>query len=182
MTELETPAAPVRTAPSGRGAPGKKTNKKIVKRIIAVVVAAAILSGVIFGVWFLVFRKSDEQGEIYPEFAYIGSIQSTVQGSGNANAKETATITVPANGVVRELLAATGDVVSAGQPLFSIYSEAAQNALEQAQSQMSALSEKLSNLTLRAPFDGKLMDVTQFYAGDMVGEGAVGTLVNDKKA
>ena len=183
MTELETPTAPVQTPPSNRAAPGKKTNKKkIVKRIIAIVVAAAILFGIVFGLWFLVFRKSNEQGEIYFEYAYIGSIQSTVQGSGNANAKETTTITIPANGIVQELLVTAGDMVYAGQPLFSIYSETAQQALSQAEERVNTLYEKMSNLTLRAPFSGKLIDVTEFNPGDTVGDGmSVGTLVNDKK-
>ncbi|MGN1003871.1 MAG: efflux RND transporter periplasmic adaptor subunit [Oscillospiraceae bacterium] len=178
MAELQTPAAPS----SGQAAPHRKPGKKLVKRIIAIVVAAAILAGIIFGMWFLVFRKTDNQGEIYFEYAFIGSIQSTVQGSGNANAKETTTITVPANGTVQELLVSAGDIVTAGQPLFSIYSETAQNTLSQAQERVSSLNEKLSNLTLRAPFSGKLIDVTEFNSGDTVGEGmAVGTLVNDKK-
>jgi len=67
--------------------------------------------------WFLVFRKADSQGDIYSEYASIGSIQSTAQGSGSASAKESATITVPANGTVQELLAAVGDTVTAGQPI-----------------------------------------------------------------
>lgn len=182
MTELETPAASAQAPRPDRAAPGKKGGKKIVKRIIAIVVAIAILFGIVFGVWFLVFRKTDAQGEIYFEYASIGSIQSTVQGSGNANAKETSTITVPANGTVQELLANVGDVVYAGQPLFSVYSQTAQDALIAAQEQMSNLNEKVSNLTLRAPFAGKLIDVTEFHTDDIVGEGmTVGTLVNDKK-
>ncbi|MGN0967815.1 MAG: efflux RND transporter periplasmic adaptor subunit [Oscillospiraceae bacterium] len=182
MTEVQTSAAPVRTPPSGPQPSRRKSGKKVVKRIIAVIVAAAVLFGVLFGMWFLVFRKTDEQGEIYFEYAFIGSIQSTVQGSGNANAKETSTITVPANGTVQELLVSAGDTVMAGQPLFSIYSETAQNKLDQAQERVNSLNEKLSNLTLRAPFSGKLIDVTAFNPGDTVGEGTVvGTLVNDKK-
>ena len=168
-------------------APKKKVRtaaekKKLVKRIIAVVTAAALLGGIIFGMWFLVFRKDDSLGDIYAEPAYIGSIQSTVEGSGNATAKETATVTIPANGTVEQVLVAMGDVVSAGQPLFSVYSQAAQEALATAQQQMDSLNTKLANLTLAAPFAGKLMDVAEFQPGDNVGEGAeVATLVNDTR-
>ena len=181
MTELQNPA-PTKAAPPTRLAPRKPSRKKLIQRIIAIVVAAAILGGVIFGVWFLVFRKTDSQGEIYFEYASIGSIQSTAQGSGNANAKETATITVPANGTVQELLASVGDTVTAGQPLFTIYSQTAQDALTAAQGQMNSLNEKQAALTLRAPFSGKLIEVTEFHDGDVVSEGStVATLVNDKK-
>ncbi len=192
MSEVQTPTAPSPVPPpppappapplrNGKKVPRKSAKKKWIKRIIAIVVTVAIVAGIIFGMWFLVFRETEEKGEIYFENAYIGSIQSTVQGSGNANAKETATITIPANGIVQEVLVATGDVVSAGQPLFSIYSESAQTVLSKAQERMDALNEKLANLTLRAPFSGKLIDVTEFQTGDMVSEGPVGTLVNDKK-
>ncbi len=156
--------------------------KKLVKRVVAGVTAAAVLGGIIFGMWFLVFRKDDSLGDIYAEPAYIGSIQSTVEGSGNATAKETATVTIPANGTVEQVLVAQGDVVSAGQPLFSVYSQAAQEALASAQQQMDSLNSKLANLTLTAPFAGKLMEVAQFSPGDNVGEGTeVATLVNDTK-
>lgn len=100
--------------------------KKLVKRVVAGVTAAAVLGGIIFGMWYWVFRKDDSLGDIYAEPAYIGSIQSTVEGSGNATAKETATVTIPANGTVEQVLVAQGDVVSAGQPLFSVYSQTAQ--------------------------------------------------------
>lgn len=191
MTELETPTPETQTAPEPsieqapppRPAPPKKSNKKkIVKRIIAIVLVLALLGGIGFGMWFLVFRQEDTLGEIYSEYAYIGSIESTVQGSGNANAKETSTITVPANGTVQQLFVETGETVYAGQPLFSIYSQTAQDALNLAQQQMNTLNEQLSNLTLRAPFSGKLMDITEFNKGDMVSAGSsVATLVNDKK-
>ena len=47
---------------------------------------------------------------------------------------------------------------------------------------MNALNEKQASLTLRAPFSGKLVEVTEFHDGDIVGEGStVATLVNDKK-
>ncbi len=156
--------------------------KKLVKRIIAIVVAAAILSGIVFGMWFLVFREDDSLGDIYAEPAYIGSIQSVVQGSGNANAKETSTVSIPANGTVQQVHVSGGDVVMAGQPLFTVYSQTAQDALATAQETMNSLNEKLANLSLQAPFSGKLMEVSEFYPGDNVGEGAtVATLVNDTK-
>ena len=196
MTDIQTPTAPEQNAPAAdvpakdappkghpsRVAPPKKRNKKTVKRIIAIVVAAAVLGGIIFGMWYLVFRKDNSQGTIYAESAYIGSIQSTVQGSGNAKAKDSSTISVPAAGTVQELFVSSGDQVYAGQQLFSIYSETAQNTLASAQEQVNSLNEKVANLTLRAPFSGKLMEVAEFSKGDTVAEGTtVAKLVNDKK-
>ena len=192
MPDLQTPDAPVKAPEQApEQTPEKKKQKrvrtaaekkKVVKRIIAFVVAAAILGGIIFGMWFLVFKEDDTVGMIYAEPAYIGSIQSMVEGSGNANAKETSTVTIPANGTVQQVLVTAGDVVTAGQPLFSVYSQTAQDALATAQTQMDSLTEKLANLTLTAPFSGKLMEVTEFQPGDNVGEGStVATLVNDTR-
>ena len=205
MPDLQTPEAPVRqdealaeqeqavqapeqaAPPSPPPAPKKKVRtaaakKKLVKRIIAIVVTLAVLSGIGFGMWLLVFREDDSLGDIYAEPAYIGSIQSIVQGSGNANAKETATVTIPANGTVQQLFVEAGGSVTMGEPLFSVYSQTAQDALTLAQDSMRSLNEKLANLTLRAPFTGKLMDVTEFHTGDSVGEGSdVATLVDDTR-
>ena len=171
--ETPAPKKPVRTAAA---------KKKMVKRIVAIVVTLAILAGIGFGMWFLVFREDDSLGTIYAEPAYIGSIQSIVQGSGNANAKETSTVTIPANGTVQQLFVESGGTVFAGEPLFTVYSQTAQDALTHAQDSMRTLNEKLGNLTLRAPFSGKLLDVTEFQTGDEVGEGAqVATLVDDSR-
>ena len=167
------PKKPVRTAAA---------KKKMVKRVVAIVVTLAILAGIGFGMWFLVFREDDSLGTIYAEPAYIGSIQSIVQGSGNANAKETATVTIPANGTVQQLFVEPGGTVFAGDPLFTVYSQTAQDALTHAQDSMRTLNEKLGNLTLRAPFSGKLLEVTEFQTGDEVGEGSqVATLVDDSR-
>lgn len=171
--EAPAPKKPVRTAAA---------KKKLVKRIVAIVVTLAILAGIGFGMWFLVFREDDSLGTIYAEPAYIGSIQSVVQGSGNANAKETATVTIPANGTVQQLFVESGGAVFAGDPLFTVYSQTAQDALTHAQDAMRTLNEKIGNLTLRAPFSGKLLEVTEFQAGDEVSEGSqVATLVDDSR-
>lgn len=171
--------APAKKKPKAHSAAAKK---KLFKRIIAIVLTLAILGGIVFGMWYVVFREDDSVGSIYAEPAYIGSIQSTVQGSGNANAKETTTVTIPANGVVEQLFVAGGDMVFAGQPLFSVFSQTAQDALQMAQEQMNSLNEKLGSLTLRAPFSGKLIEVTELSPGDHVSEGStVAKLVDDTR-
>ena len=121
--------------------------------------------------------------------AEIGSIQSTVSGSGNAKAKESAAITLSEGGTVRELFVAAGDVVTAGQPLYTIYSEAAEKAVTDAQEKVNALNKELAklqeqtaDLTVKAPFAGKLVNVQDFSIDQTVSSGTeVATLVNDKK-
>ena len=70
----------------------------------------------------------------------------------------------------------------AGDPLYSIYSEAAEKALTEAQDEMNKLLEEANNLTVQAPFAGKLIDVTEFQIDQEVSKGTkLATLVNDKK-
>ena len=181
------------TAVAERPAPNKpakkKRSRKQVKRIIAIVVTLAIVAAAAFCMWYFVFRTPSQQGEILPATAMISSIQSSVQGSGNARAKDTAAITLTAGGTVKEVFVAEGDIVTAGQPLYTIDSQAAQDAVTSAQEtltnlqkDMESLYEQLSELTITAPFSGKLMEVGTFDPGTDAGAGQkVCTLVNDRK-
>ena len=98
-------------------------------------------------------------------------------------------ITLSEGGTVRELFVAAGDVVTAGQPLYTIYSEAAEKAVTDAQEKVNALNKELAklqeqtaDLTVKAPFAGKLVNVQDFSIDQTVSSGTeVATLVNDKK-
>lgn len=178
----------VAAPPSPNKPAKKKKSKKQVRRIIAAVVTLAILAGAGFAIWFFVFRETTEQGDILPSTAMISSIQSSVSGSGNARAKDTAAITLSAGGTVSEVFVSEGEIVTAGQPLYTITSQAAEEtvtaareSLESLQKDLADLYENLNDLTITAPFSGKLMDVGTFEAGTDAAAGAkVCTLVNDK--
>src|SRR5699024_10573914 len=119
---------------------------------------------------------------------YIGSIQQRASGSGTAKAKETAAITLTAGGTVSEVFVTAGDVVTAGQPLYTIDSQEAQDTVAQAAQKledlykdMADLQEEANNLTITAPFAGKLTEVQEFTVDQDVANGTpVATLVNDK--
>jgi len=183
-----TPTATPGPVGAAKKAPSKN-KKKMVKRIIALVVAVAILGGGGFALYRFLSGGGEEQGEIYTGFASIGTIQSTVSGSGNAKAKESAAITLSAGGTVQEVFVTGGDVVSAGQPLYTIHSQAALDAVTSAQeayqSQMDGLQdlyEEQANLVLRAPHAGKLMAVEELKPGDILSANTrVAALVNDTK-
>lgn len=194
MTEEKTPVASAgKSAPKFNPPPkGRKKGKKgkIIKTIITLVLLAAILGGGGYALWYFVLRPEPvQQGEIYAVPAEIGSIKSTADGSGSAKAKETAAITLTEGGEVRELFVAAGDRVTAGQPLYTIYSETAEKAVTDAQEKVNSLNKDLAelqadvgDLTVRAPFSGKLTDVQEFSTDQQVSEGTqIATLVNDKK-
>ena len=175
----ETPAAPPKPPvkkPAGKG------RQKMIKRVIALVVLLAIVLGAGFGMWYLVFREDTSVGAPLTDVAMLNTIQSVVQGYGNAVPKESAAITLNAAGTVQEVYVEVGQTVYAGDPLYTIYSEVAENNLILAQEEMDKLLEEANNLTVRAPFAGKLMDVEEFQPDQEVALGTkIATLVNDRK-
>ena len=182
--QVDTPAPP-RAPVKKKGA----QKKKLVKRLVAFGVAAAILGGGGFALYRFLNSGSGDQGEIYAQPAYLGTIQSKVSGSGTAKAKESAAITLTQSGTVQEVYVTSGQTVMAGDPLYTIYSQAAEDEvsnarkkLEDLQKDMADLQEEAANLTVRAPFAGKLQEVQSFEADQDVTKGTtVATLVNDKK-
>ena len=182
-------SAPAASPASPPGRPKPKFNKRKVRQaVIAGAVVVALAAG-----GFLLYRFLTKQdsasSEIQTQPVQYGTIQSKVTGSGNAKAKESAAITLTAGGTVQEVFVSPGDTVTAGQPLYTIFSQEAQDQVTQAQTQvdnlnkeMSALLEDANNLTVRAPFAGKLINVKEFQPDQEVAkETAVATLVNDKK-
>ena len=190
MPEVTVPqSAPAASPASPPGRPKPKFNKRKVRQaVIAGAVVVALAAG-----GFLLYRFLTKQdsasSEIQTQAVQYGTIQSKVTGSGNAKAKESAAITLTAGGTVQEVFVAPGDTVTAGQPLYTIFSQEAQDQVTQAQTQvdnlnkeMSVLLEDANNLTVRAPFAGKLINVKEFQPDQEVAkETAVATLVNDKK-
>ncbi|MCI9157050.1 MAG: HlyD family efflux transporter periplasmic adaptor subunit [Lawsonibacter sp.] len=174
--------APAPSGPPKAKKPAGKGRQKIIKRLIALGVAAAIFGGGGFALYRFLTATDEEVGEIFPATAMIGTIQSKVSGRGTARAKESAAITLTQSGIVEEVFVTGGQTVMAGDPLYTIYSEAAETQLSQAQEEMNKLLEEANNLTVRAPFSGKLIEVQDFQIDQQVGEGTkVATLVNDKQ-
>ena len=160
----------------------------MIKRLIALGVAAAVVGGTGFGMWYLL-RDNKSIGAPLTATAEIGTIQQSVQGSGTAVPKESASITLNAAGTVQEVYVTVGQQVSVGDPLYTIDSQEARDKLKKAQENldnlmkdMADLQEDAANLTVRAPFAGKLQEVQKFEPDQEVTKGAaVATLVNDKK-
>lgn len=176
----------------------KKKRKKghgVRNGIIAAVVIAALAVGGFF-LWKFLTKTEEVNSELQTRTADWGSITSSVQGSGSARAKESAAITLNQAGIVQQLYVNSGDTVTAGQPLYTIFSQAAedevstrqndlqkaQEALADLQREMNDLYKQQNNLTVRAPFAGKIIEVSKFTEGLDIAKGAsVCTLVNDKQ-
>lgn len=199
---LETPAG--QPTPSKGSSVKKKQNKRKLRNgIITLVVLAALGVGGYFLYGFL-NKEEEVDTQMQTAMADYGMIQSSVQGSGSARAKESAAITLSQSGTVQQLYVTAGDVVTAGQPLYTIFSQAAEDEVTKRQEDLTAAQEKVSDglkaiaeiqkdisdltakqekLHVRAPFAGKVVSVMEGLIEDKtVGENdIVCTLVNDKQ-
>ncbi len=185
-------SAPVQTPTPSERPQQSKESKQRKRRMKNAIIAAVILAVLAVGGFFLyrfLTAQDSVESEIQTQTADISSIQSVVSGSGNARAKESAAITLTQGGTVQEVLVSAGDTVTVGQPLYTIRSQEAEDAVTTAQEKvdnlqkdMSDLVEKANNLTVRAPFAGKLVEVSEFQTDQKISEGeTVCTLANDKR-
>ncbi len=185
QTATQTPPAAPKSAPPSQQKKkkgGSPVARKRRQRIITTLVILAILAGIGFSMWYFLFRETTEQGDIIPAQALINTISSSVEGSGRSSAKETSAITVTANGVVEEVYVTEGQQVFAGDPLYVIRSETAQEKFDKLTEEMADLIEERNNLTVTAPFSGKLLDVQEFSVDETISKGqTIATLVNDRK-
>ena len=181
-------------SPKGSKAPAtheeKQKRRKLIRRIVAGVVAAAIVITSVVLLRKFVFTSDDGLGEVMTAPVYIGSIQSTVSGMGNARAKNAATISPDEGRQVLDLFVAEGDYVEEGQQLYNLDDTAAQEGVRKAQEvvddyqkELNKLDENVGNLTITAPHAGKLINVNdEIKVGTDVSAGTeVATLVNDTK-
>lgn len=170
--------------------PKKRRRKIPIGRLISTLLILALLGGGGFATWYFVFRQPPEVlGDVLLGTVSIGSITSTVEGSGLATAKDSATLTINSMGIVSQVFVADGDQVNKGDPLYVIKSETAEQEIADAQEAYNArldelndLNKERSGLVIQAPHPGKLMDVKTLKPGDEVSKGdTVATLVNDTK-
>lgn len=208
MSEQQTPVVEQAAAPQSPSTPPKKEKtpatheqkqkkRKLIRRIIALVVALAIIITSAVLLKKFVFTDKEELGEVMTMPVSLGSIQSMVEGTGNARAKNSATVTPDAGYKVLELFVKEGDTVEEGQLLYNLDDSAAQEAVSTAQNnvrkaqetvddyntELSKLYDNVADLTIKAPHDGKLIDINADIKNgkDMAVGDAVATVVNDTK-
>ena len=143
-------SAPAMDVPETEGAAPAKEKKSIrrqwqemprkkrrrILRLVAAVLVLAILAGVlvkIFG------GRGGGDSQVVTDIVQYGAITSTVQGSGLTKAKSSETITLTTAGTVVDVLVNEGETVTAGTPLFTIDSPAAESAVQKARSDVEGL-------------------------------------------
>ena len=147
--------------------------------ILALLAIAAVLLKVLGG-------RGGGETQVVTDVVQYGSITSTVQGSGLAKAKSSETITITTAGTVTDVLVAEGDKVTAGTPLFTIDSPAAETAVQKARSnvegyekQLSQAQKDIAGLNLSAAYAGKLMETVTLNPGDPISKGQKVAVLSD---
>ncbi len=163
----------------------RKKRRKIVRLVILLLVLA-IIGGVLYKV---LGGKKEEESEIITDVVQYGSITSIVDGIGLAKARSSETITLTTAGTVLDVLVAEGDVVTAGTPLFTIDSPAAETAVQKARSnlegyqkQLNQAEKDIAGLNLSAGYPGKLLETVTLNPGDTITKGTkVAVLADDTR-
>lgn len=152
------------------------------KRIIAAVLALAVLGTGSFAFYQKFMKK--EPVQIAVGTAFMGSISKSCRGVGTAVAKNSKDVSTSATGKVLHVYVKDGDVVQAGDPLFSIdtsaFTEQLQDKIDQLnerQQDINKIQENIDNLVVKAPFSGKIIGVTG-QVGDMASD-KIGTMYDD---
>ena len=154
----------------------RKKRRKLVRRIITLLVLIAAAAG---GWWFFKGRNAGGmETQVMTERVQYGSITSLVEGSGVTRAKSSETITLTTAGTVLDVLVSEGDTVTAGTPLFTIDSPAAEAAVQKARSNVEGIEKQLATaqkdiagLNLAAIFPGKLTETVDLNPGDTISKG-----------
>jgi len=186
-----TPNQPKKTTAAQR-----KKRRKIINTIIGLTVVVLVIAGIVGGMYWLFTREKPVQ--YVTEMVYIGMLETAVQGWGYIKPVETADIAVLSRSRVKESFYTMGDMVFEGDLLFTLDSDELdkeiedlyldiadiQRKIDKANDDLTVLlgdeAERLSNLTVTAPFQGQLIEAAPFRVGDYVSAGTrVGILVDD---
>ena len=165
-----------------RAIPRKKRRRVIRLGVILLVllVIAAILLKLLGG------GSGGGESQVVTDVVQYGAITSTVEGSGLTRAKSSETITITTAGTVTDVLVTEGQQVTAGTPLFTIDSPAAESAVQKARSdvegyekQLSQAQKDIAGLNLTPTYPGKLMETVTLNPGDPISKGQKVAVLSD---
>ena len=156
----------------------RRTVRRMILLVLLIVIAAALYK--IFG------KSGEEETQVLTDVAQYSSITSIVEGSGVTRAKSSETITLTTAGTVLDVMVTEGEEVTAGTPLYTIDSSAAEAAVQKARSNVEGIEKKLSTaekdiagLSLSSAFPGKLTETVKLNPGDSINKGDKVAVVSD---
>mgnify|MGYP004538942617 CR=1 FL=1 len=152
-----------------KGKGGKKKTKITGKKVIAGVTSIVLLGAAGTVVYSKVQTSHSVQGEtkeVRSTEVQKGKISNTIVGTGNLELDEAKDVTVPEGLTVKEVFVESGDHVSAGTVLATVDSSSVLEAVEDVQSELTELDEKISTCqeddeenTIESPAAGRIKKI-----------------------
>ena len=152
-----------------KGKGGKKKTKITGKKVIAGVTSIVLLGAAGTVVYSKVQTSHSVQGEtkeVRSTEVQKGKISNTIVGTGNLELDEAKDVTVPDGLTVKEVFVESGDHVSAGTVLATVDSSSVLEAVEDVQSELTELDEKISTCqeddeenTIESPAAGRIKKI-----------------------
>jgi len=162
----------------------KKQKKVFFISLIVLFIALAILS-----VKLILDKNKNQNGETQTAVVTRGRLESSITGWGTVVPKQQETLGEDIRGEITRIYVKAGDSVKTGDPIFSVDDEVMRDDLDTAKTELYSAEESLDtinegiiNLTLKAPFKGKLisLETTGIKPGQDISSGTtVGTYVDD---
>lgn len=152
-----------------KGKGGKKKTKITGKKVIAGVTAIVLLGAagtVVYSKVQTSHSVQSETKEVRSTEVQKGKISNTIVGTGNLALDEAKDVTVPDGLTVKEVFVESGDHVSAGTVLATVDSSSVLEAVENVQSELKELDEKISTCqeddeenTIESPAAGRIKKI-----------------------
>lgn len=152
-----------------KGKGGKKKTKITGKKVIAGVTSIVLLGAagtVVYSKVQTSHSVQSETKEVRSTEVQKGKISNTIVGTGNLELDEAKDVTVPDGLTVKEVFVESGDHVSAGTVLATVDSSSVLEAVENVQSELTELDEKISTCqeddeenTIESPAAGRIKKI-----------------------
>ena len=158
---------------------GKAKKRKKRKLIITIIIVVAVVVAVLFVATRILRKKVNErfnatESDVISEQATVGSISTTVSGTGVLQAVDAESLTIPEDVEVEEVLVSANDTVEEGDIIAKLDAASIAAAMEDVQSEIDTLDDEIVEADeeeldeeITAGVDGRVKAVYA-NAGDMV--------------
>ena len=164
-----------------------KTNKRLRKWVVVTIIGVLIIALGI-GTYLFVKARSNTASasqQLRTSKVVKGNIEVSLSGSGTVESSSTAELMANVQGKITKAYFKEGDTVKKGDLLFEIDDTDAklniqkiENSISQAQLSVNSTTKNYTNLTVNAPFDGKVSGVSS-KVGDNVNNGMTLLTITD---
>ncbi len=146
----------------------KDPKRRVIKIVIIVCVVLTILTAGVFVLRYIVSKQygASQDTEIQTGTAELGSISTTVSGSGNLEDEDVEAIEIPATVEIEDVVVETGDTVAEGDLLARVEMSTVVSSMSELQTRLDSLDEQLEDAsedsvdsTLKASVTGRIKKI-----------------------